>query len=266
MFEVFQNRLTFQGDIVTGTAIHIGAAEEAFTPSTVKKAFLRDAAGQPFIPGSSLKGVMRSYMERLLSSESAQSLNNANKACVFPKLCLSDKDELKKLEEDNQGDDKRTQAILDRLCMVCRVFGSPNSAAKLQIRDARVDTATFNAETDFEVRSGVSIDRDLEKASHGLLYDYQVVPRGTRFSFEAVAENVENDEWQFLRALFRSMEMEMLTIGGMTSRGLGSIRLDLKSISLLRPDNLLEVLLNGAEEERLTLDEGELPQQEARYV
>src|SRR5438128_1457655 len=56
-----RNRYRVEGNLVAQTGLHIGTGE----PSPATDAPVIRTAGAPFLPGSSLKGVMRSAVERL---------------------------------------------------------------------------------------------------------------------------------------------------------------------------------------------------------
>lgn len=234
MFHEFVNRYIIQGKLVAATALHIGAAEDALRPGGCKNPFFRNADGLPLIPGSSLKGAMRSFLGQYLSSESGKKeipekihyrrdVCNEQEPCVNPKT-----DKLK--EEGENGGSLLSEYLFGngkekegKLCIICRLFGSPYSAAKFSVRDARVIDETF--QNGFEIRSGVSIDRDFGTNISGKKFDIEVVPQGTSFSFYAVLENGDETEWHMIQQLLRAMEMGLVPVGGMKSRGLGDIRL-----------------------------------------
>ena len=241
MFEKFVNRYIIKGDLKAVTALHIGAAEDEFRPGGCKNPFFRNADGLPLIPGSSLKGAMRSFLEQYLSSEAGKDalLKNVpfrREICNEQNPCVDlKKDEdgsLKALlKESGKGGQEKLSHYLfgteggesGKLCMVCRLFGSPYSCAKFSIRDARVIEETFQEE--FEIRSGVAIDRNLGISVENKTFTTEVVPEGTEFSFKAVLENGDQNEWDVVKQLLRAMELGLIQIGGMRSRGLGEIRL-----------------------------------------
>ena len=272
MFETFQNRLKITGKICAQTALHIGAAEQEFAPGGARNPFLRNALGFPFIPGASLKGVMRSFMEQLFAErEQGAKLAGVDteawvSVCTISEQCI-DKSSKKKNEKSemfskllekygntHDGDDEKAYVkfIEDNTCMVCHLFGSQVNGAKLLVRDAIVYEDSYNG--DFELRTGVSIDRELGRAVQGRFYDFEVVPQGTEFQFCMVAENLNDNEWQCLRVLLRAMGMGFLSVGGMTSRGLGSFTLEDVKIQLLDKNNLVNTLLCEQEPEPVTLD------------
>lgn len=239
MFEKFENRYIIEGELVASTALHIGAAENVFKPDGCRNPFFRNAGNMPLIPGSSLKGAMRSFLEQYLSSESGKDIIPENvhfrrKICndVNPCADIKNDDDLKNLikAQGADGEKKLSQYLYGtedgksgKLCAVCRIFGSQCSAAKLSIRDARVIEEKFQG--NFEIRSGVAIDRDLGTSVDNKTFTTEVVPEGTAFSFKAVLENGDETEWKIVNHLFRAMQIGLIPIGGMKSRGLGEVRL-----------------------------------------
>lgn len=239
MFDKFINRYIITGNLVAVTALYIGAAENVFRPGGCKNPFFRNAEGLPVIPGSSLKGAMRSFLEQYLSSESGRemipekvryrrSICDEKNPCADPKKDKRLKQILEERGEHAQeslpeylfGSDRGTEG---KLCIVCRLFGSQYSAAKFSVRDAGVQKDTFRDA--FEIRSGVTIDRNFGSAVGGQKFEVEVVPQGTEFSFHAVLENGDEEEWLIIRQLLRAMELGLVPVGGMKSRGLGEIRL-----------------------------------------
>jgi CRISPR/Cas system CSM-associated protein Csm3 (group 7 of RAMP superfamily) len=92
------------------------------------------------------------------------------------------------------------------------------------VRDAQVDSSLWFGQ--YEVRNGVGIDRDTETASDGLLYDYEVVPAGTRFGFALGAENMADWQLGMLLLALAPWERGEAQVGGFRSRGLGYVRLE----------------------------------------
>ncbi|MGC8817586.1 MAG: RAMP superfamily CRISPR-associated protein [Candidatus Hadarchaeum sp.] len=66
-FGKLESRYRIRGEIETLTPLHIGSGmEEKFSSADLPIVITRD--GRPYIPGSSLKGVVRSYAERVLKA------------------------------------------------------------------------------------------------------------------------------------------------------------------------------------------------------
>jgi len=252
MFDKFINRYIIEGQLVAVTALHIGAAEDVFQPGGCKNPFFRNANGLPLIPGSSLKGAMRSFLEQYLSSESGKEMllkefNYDRDICNEQNPCGDSKtdSELKRLLKDRDMDaQKKLSEYLfgnregadGKLCIICRLFGSQCSAAKLSVRDAGIIEETFQG--DFEIRSGVAIDRNFGTSIDGKKFETEVVPEGTAFSFRAVLENGDELEWEIVQQLLKAMEIGMVALGGMKSRGLGEIRLENARYLLIDQKNI----------------------------
>ncbi len=253
MFDKFINRYVIKGDLLTETAMHIGASNEEFVPNTVDNKVLKDNLGNPFIPGSSIKGVLRSFLERILKA-------NDEEVCMVPNLCSKikkldtkqNRDEFKdKLIKEGKlntksADEDFYREIYDKVCTICRIFGSNVNASKFMIRDAKVKEESFNKE--FEIRNGVTIDRDTNTAVKGALYEVEVVPAGTVFEFEAVVENIEEKEWEYILYLLKTMEDGDIEIGGLTSRGLGKVTLQNVTIEKIDGKNIMKSILKNEKE------------------
>ena len=65
MFDKFQSRLILEGKVETLTAIRIGAGRST-SPVSSDLPVVRDSENRPYIPGSSFKGVLRSYIESVM--------------------------------------------------------------------------------------------------------------------------------------------------------------------------------------------------------
>jgi CRISPR/Cas system CSM-associated protein Csm3 (group 7 of RAMP superfamily) len=128
------------------------------------------------------------------------------------------------LKRKSEGDEELAQAIWRLTCLVCRTFGSPWLASHVQVSDLLVDKATWFGQ--FQVRDGVAIDRDTKTAGEGLLYNYEVVPAGTRFGCEITAKGLKDWQlgmvWLSLQPSFRGE----MSVGGFRSRGLGTVALE----------------------------------------
>lgn len=121
-----------------------------------------------------------------------------------------------------------TERLIPKKDLAALLFGTPWIASKFQVRDLTVDTDTWFGQ--YQERDGVAIDRDTETASEGKLYDFQVVPAGTRFHFKASVENAKPEELGLLMIGLHQFETEQIPLGGGRSRGLGAVKLTLDEI------------------------------------
>ena len=232
MFDKFESRLSLKGEVETLTAIRIGAGRSTAVVGS-DLPVVRDTSNFPYIPGSSFKGVLRSYVESIL-----RSFKDERRIVCNP---TKDSEQCITRDEMNNFRDKRNdQLILDNTCWVCQLFGSPWYAAKLQIRDLHVQPELWFGQ--YQQRDGVAIDRDTETASEGKLYDYEVVPAGVLFDFHAVVDNAAKWQLGMLYLGLSAFENGELTIGGGSSRGLGVIELSLSSECYIDKCHIMQYL------------------------
>ena len=223
-----KHRLT--ASLVFDTAWRIGSGEEGETMSDL--GVVIDPKGQPVLPGSSLKGKLRSTCETLSHALglSACMLNHDASGVK----CTSDVNYYHDVRDAYQqalqaGLQERLQWIEEHTCDVCKLFGSPMQASRLWISDGMLTEWASVV----QVRDGVVIDRDSQTAVNGLKYDYEVVPPDSQFELCIDLENSTDQDMALLGvALFEWHAGS--SIGGFTSRGLG--RFHLESIRLAGVD------------------------------
>jgi CRISPR-associated RAMP protein (TIGR02581 family) len=252
MFHIFKNRLEISGTLTTVTALRISQGRST-EPIGSDLPVVKDALGQPLIPGSSFKGAMRSRLEAFLRGidetlaanptiEAEWSVTNERlngKSGIKVEI----EQQLKKLypKENESGkraarrDELLTKAILAETDSASLVFGSPWLSSKIQIRDLTVVADAWFGQ--YQERDGVAIDRDTETASDGRLYDFQVVPAGTPFGFKAVVENADDWELGLLMVGLHQFEAQQIPLGGGKSRGLGVVSLELDEMIWVNPDS-----------------------------
>lgn len=228
-FSIFKNRLDISGVLTTVTALRIGSGR-SLEPIGTDLPVIKDAFGNPLIPGSSFKGAMRSRLESFLraidESLAANPTNEAEWAITNEQLNGKDgiKAQIEKQYPEAERDRLLSQRIMNETDFASQVFGSPWSASKFQVRDLNVVADSWFGQ--YQERDGVSIDRDTETASDGRLYDFQVVPAGTTFEFRAIVENAEPWELGLISIGLHQFETEQIPLGGGRSRGLGVVRLE----------------------------------------
>lgn len=205
MFERLEKRLIFNGTIEAVTPLHIGSGKPEVEIEQVEMPVLTDPNGQPYIPGSSLKGRVRAEAERIAREKGME-------VCTPPdvkNMCGSRK------------------SNVDEFCICCKIFGTAGKisvASKVKFRDA---FPLGTVETLLE-RTGTAIDRKKGSVYRGALYTVQAVPVGTRFGLEIVAENLSDEELRLLLAALKSVEDSAL--GGSSTRGFGKVRFNMESV------------------------------------
>jgi CRISPR-associated RAMP protein (TIGR02581 family) len=241
MFDTFKNRLELTGTLTTITALKIGAGRSV-EPTDPDVPVIKDALGNPLIPGSSFKGALRSRLESFLRGIDPSFANDPSE--LSSSLWMNRVKELKTAADKiRNAQDRDVQLTHDLVALTDKaslLFGSPWMAGKLQIRDLTVQKENWFGQ--YQERDGVAIERDTETAADGRKYDFQVVPAGTIFDFQAAAENVEDAELGLLMLGLTQFENDMIPLGGGRSRGLGVVHLDLSEMIWVNPKGPSELL------------------------
>jgi len=212
------------------------------TVSGVDMAFVKtyrvDGNPEPFIPGTSLKGLVRSMSEKICRSL---------RAAPVP-VCLPYLDIGKSMGSESgqascssrlDGYSKRTgKKDLDKaevysvLCPACRMYGSQFFIGRCMTSDGYLtDAFRSSGKHLLETRNGVAIDRLTGGAARGALFDMEVLTRG---DFGTRIEIINFERWQLglLALVLREMEEGNVRIGMGKSRGLGRIQISVDRFEL----------------------------------
>jgi len=213
-FDVLTTSYFIEGEVVNETPLRIGSGKQQGLSPVDNPVVTYIIRGReiPVIPGSSWKGVLRSEAERFVRSTPgiAKEKNwDVWRACdIFE---ITDREDLRKNEGKNP-------------CVVCRVFGNTELASHVHLFDSipKGDPA-------LQVIRRVAIERITSSQSPGRLFDVQVVPPMTRWTFRMRIINVDlesdNPQGYLLSNLLRQL-IEGIQIGGGRSVGYGYVRLD----------------------------------------
>ncbi|WP_373530359.1 CRISPR-associated RAMP protein Csx7 [Nostoc sp.] len=244
MFDTFKNRLKITGKLTTITALRISAGRSS-EPIGSDLPVIKDALGNPLIPGSSFKGALRSRLESFLRGIVGNNRKLVANPAIENEWSITSQ-EMKQLKDSYHDDQALTEEILKQTDLVSHLFGSPWIASKFQVRDLTVVSDTWFGQ--YQERDGVAIDRDTETAADGKLYDFQVVPAATQFDFKAVVENAELWELGLLMIGLHQFETEQIPLGGGRSRGLGVVKLEIEKMRWFDVNNDPEKLLTYLQE------------------
>lgn len=200
--KALRGKLDLRALLRVDTGLHIGASSDFAPIGAVDSPFLRDPlTKQPIIPGSSLKGKLRTLLAR----------------------SFADGYFLNKIEDDREE--------------ICRLFGSAAKGsaggrpARLQFYDIRMTEESFVRFDEMELDTYIgeikwenAIDRLTAGANPRQI---ERVPAGTEFAFRLVY-NIENEEElpEDMKILAAGLELlQMDYLGGHGSRGYGRVSL-----------------------------------------
>lgn len=188
----------------------------------------RNGRAEVFIPGSSLKGVTRSHVEKVIRTLRP---NETVVADPFkpdrnsPDQAVSSwlqerKNALKEQGREHELDNATAYADSDP---VARLFGSTFYSGRVSIGDAYLAPESPGLRPT-ERRDGVGIDRLTGGAYPRAKFELEVVAPGTIFRSEVLLRNFECWQLGAILLVVQDLEDELIRIGSGGSRGLGAVR------------------------------------------
>lgn len=221
-------RVIISGEIETKTGLHIGGSPGALAIGNVDMPVIRDEhTNQPYIPGSSLKGKMRSQAEKWTGAPQNKSIGKD----VFIHIAGGDKRDYR-----DPNEYLKVGAAQYREYWVNPIFGVPGEVGfdipapnRLVIRDVPLDPTSakelLGDRTDLpftEVKWEAAIDRVTSAATPRQI---ERVPAGAVFGpMELVFSMFLEEDKVLLGHLLTAMQLlEDDYLGGQGSRGSGKI-------------------------------------------
>ena len=190
----------------------------------------RNGQKEIYLPGSSLKGILRSHSEKIINSIKPQVACNP--------LSRSNEREMKDdrrlyLVSCSSGFNDKTppHEVYIGSCPTCRLFGSTSFGSRITVDDAYLPVGSVGQESLIEHRDGIAIDRLTGGVSGNAKFDLEVVTEGTVFTTDICLRNFEIWQLGLLFVLIQDMEDELLRIGSGRSRGLGKIKASISELA-----------------------------------
>ncbi len=242
-------RHAFQGSLKATTALHVGAGKADEARSLTDMPVVRNGAGQPYIPGSSLRGVLRSSLEALLRGLEANVCNPLNREPNQVDTSCSARLAERRRTLNNLNEDQAFALVLEESCEICRIFGNSFLASRVWIPDLPLNGAATTY-----TRDGVGIDRDLRTAANRILYNFEAVAAGASFCLRLDVENGEDHELGLILTGFSLLEHGLIGLGGKRARGLGGVKLVDVSVKRWQPDDFFTVECEGSAVEEQELE------------
>jgi CRISPR-associated protein Csm3 len=224
----FQSRIFVSGTLQTLTGMHVGGNSTEMGIGGADSIVVRDPITNfPYLPGSSLRGKMRSLMEKLRGEMTIRMRNRetlTDLADLGPAMSQGEiPDSAGPSSDPNQAASRLFGVSIDRQTEEQPIL------QRLVVRDAKLanpQTLERAKNTDMpltEVKTEVAIDRITSKANPRQI---ERVPAGAEFAFEFIV-NVfgQDDEQEYLGYLFECMQLlQDDYLGGHGSRGYGRVQ------------------------------------------
>ena len=221
-------KLIIKAVLEVKTGMHIGASNDYAPIGAVDSVFIRDTlTKEPIIPGSSIKGKMRTLLAKVIDSDNILPAPEKDEAVILRLF----------------GSAEKNNTLFSRLqfsdCMVQK--------ESIEMFN-EIDTDTYLGEVKFENTinrgTGVANPRQIERVPAGMTFDFRLV------------YNIENEEQldEDMKVLHDGLELLQLDyIGGHGSRGYGRIQfshftVEKFALGMEEPESVevYETLFNGS--------------------
>jgi CRISPR-associated RAMP protein (TIGR02581 family) len=215
--------------------ILIKSGQEDADPTRPDMSFVRTVRnGRPtvYLPGSSLKGVLRAHSERLARTVDSPEREKDAKAPLACDPLSSNASCSRKLEP--RGREGREEGTLSgaekyrRSCFLCQLFGSTGVASRFRLEDAYSEE-----EVRTEERNGVAIDRIYGSVAVGP-FNYETAITG-EFRTRIHLKNYTLAQLGLLALTLRDVAAGRVRLGFGKSRGLGVVALRMEAVTLRYP-------------------------------
>ncbi|MBA7521898.1 hypothetical protein ES705_14010 [subsurface metagenome] len=208
-----KGKIIIKGKIVVKTGLAIGGSTTSLDIGGMDSPVIKDGKGVPYIPGSSIKGKLRSLLEQ----------------SYYP---LRAKD-----QKDGKGYFHPSQSIHmfdnNTVDSIMRIFGAPDTKEPVRciFRDAYLDYDHFekNREELFKSLELTFTEDKIENvidriSARAMPRHLERVPMGAYFDFEIIFDLFSEEDKELLKTLFQGLRLlEDDYLGGSGSRGSGKV-------------------------------------------
>jgi CRISPR-associated protein Csm3 len=220
----FLGKLVLEGELICETGLHIGAGKGSLEIGGADNPVVKDAFGVPYIPGSSLRGRLRSLLEQTSGAAVPSELVYLSKR----------KGQEVRIHQSDRPDDEicilfgRNAGRMEKVTGEA-IESSSATPARLAVYDAPlvVDSITPQMRENLddeltEVKSENAVDRITSQANPRTL---ERVPAGARFSVRFVLDVLCSEDKPLLARVAESLRLlEDDALGGGGSRGSGRVK------------------------------------------
>jgi len=218
-------KLILEGELHCDTGLHIGAGKGSLEIGGSDNPVVKDALGHPYIPGSSLRGKIRSLLEQFSGAAVPSELVYLSRR----------RGQEVRIHQSDRPDDDICLLFGRNSVRMERVTGEPveshnASPARLAVFDAPLElesiTASMRENLDdelTEVKNENAIDRITSQANPRTL---ERVPAGARFRVRFIMDVLCDEDAPLFGQLVQGLRLlEDDALGGGGSRGSGRVRL-----------------------------------------
>jgi CRISPR-associated RAMP protein (TIGR02581 family) len=250
-FDIFACEYIFDFKLFNSMPLSIGSGKKPFgiiDNPIVRMKRIRNGISkeEPYIPGSSLKGVLRTEAERFVRTIYGDTPDNV--CDIFKAANEKDSEKQREREEEKENKDYKP-------CLICSIFGGQTIASRIKVGNAFL---TNYDDKSVSTITKVSINRLTGAAASGKLYDVEYLSPAQEFSWSLRFENIEllgnpSDEHEkkileIISYLLKIITTKGIEVGGRRSIGYGRLevkewyakRYELLKDGKIKEDNVTE--------------------------
>lgn len=212
MFAKLRNQFKLTFNLKVDSPLCIKREEKSIDPTLPDTQCIRsnkNGESVVFIPGSSIKGVIRTQCEKIFNILAEKQI-----VCdIFNSDIFNKKSKCNSISEDCNG-----EKTYNALCPACKMFGSMSLGGRIKFKDAY----PINNEFKIGYRNGVGINRITGAAQKGALYDFEVVEDG-KFQVTITGDNYELYQLKVILWVLDDINEGYVTFGSSSTRGNGKM-------------------------------------------
>ncbi|MGQ1889232.1 type III-A CRISPR-associated RAMP protein Csm3 [Thermophagus sp. OGC60D27] len=231
MNDKLKGKVFITGEIIAETGLHIGGSKSSLNIGEIDANVIKDSQGVPYIPGSSLKGKLRSLLAKVEGSKAVENDpkyikeifgstdDNFGPTRLITRDCrLKNKDELLRWETEMNYTESKWENTIDR-----------KTGTTIQGGLRQIERVPKGAKFDFELIYDVYSETNLKPP---IKWDIASYEKGLEEIKNKTIDNSPNKEWFNIRTLLKALSLlEDDYLGGNGTRGYGKVRInDLKII------------------------------------
>jgi len=227
-----KGKIIIELELITREPLHIGASEKSVKVNESDLFCIKRNDGTPYIPGSSMRGMLRAYINRISGFLTDPSL--------LQKLGLQDirTTHVGKKHDDivcdlhgifeRRKDDDTTPleqiAIRDQMiCDICLLFGAMGYGSPLKLTDFQL-----TGPIELVNRNHIAIDLESDTTQGRALFFVESVAEGATFKGKLIFEKRGHERQDRIMKLLELMIMYLknqeIYLGGLKSRGYGLVK------------------------------------------
>lgn len=223
--------VTIKGVIESLTGIHVGGTADSIDKGGIDNPIIKNpVTNEPYIPGSSLRGRIRSILEKALGKDLDQLV-----ADIYIHRGETDTD--------------------PKSCEICHIFGTTtekhtipsilivrdcllNEDSKKEYMDGRLPITEAKMETAIDRITSAAHPRTIERVPAGAKFDFELIYRVQSDETGCFSEEDNSTVKNDLKLILLAMELieKKCGLGGNTSRGYGQVKFIIENLEAIHVD------------------------------